>query len=268
MDRRTILITGGSSGIGFEMSRLFAQENEDVRLLWISHQQDELTKAKSELEFESEQVEIHALVKDLSQAESAQEVFDWTKENHWKVDVLVNNAGIGTFGFLPEIPVENELRMIQLNILNLYKLTRLFLPEMLKRNAGKIMNISSSASFQPLPGFTTYAATKAFVRSFSTALDEELKDKKSNVRVITICPAAIKDTPFRKVANADNVRTFSSIGTTTAEEVAKDAIRALNKNKQLMLTGAKYRLLMSFSKVIPSFIFKKVVKRELQRTED
>ncbi|MDX2304485.1 MAG: SDR family oxidoreductase [Microscillaceae bacterium] len=265
MNYKTVLITGGSSGIGYEMSRLFAPQVE--QLLWVSHLENEMEEAQKRLKVEFPQLTIHTLLKDLTQIKAPQEVYNWVKENHWTIDVLVNNAGIGFYGDFMEIDMEKEIRVIQLNVMALYALTRLFLKDMLERNSGKILNMSSSASFQPLPKFTTYAATKAFVRSFSAALDEELKNKKSRVRVITICPAAVNNTPFQGLANAQRVRTFSSIGTTTAEEVAKDALKALKLGKRVMLTGAKYRLMMNLKTFMPPFLSNWIVKRELERVK-
>mmetsp|Transcript_4156 Transcript_4156/g.6366 ORF Transcript_4156/g.6366 Transcript_4156/m.6366 type:complete len:272 (-) Transcript_4156:422-1237(-) len=261
-NNKTTLITGGSSGIGYQMSRLFARDG--YRLLWVAKPQEELSKAKAQLEQEYPQAEIHCLAKDLSVSTAAKEVHAWTHAKGWTVDVLVNNAGFATYGNFEEIEAEKEVAMIGVNVTNLMLMTRYFLQDMEARNAGKIMNISSGVSYEAWPRMATYAGTKAFVRLMSDSLHYELKYRKSAVQVTTVCPSAIKDTRFQARAGMQKVRAFSSIATATPQEVAKDAYRGLNKGKRLVLTGAKYRFNKIVSQLVPKALTRWVIKKEME----
>ena len=260
---KTVLITGGSSGLGLEISKLFAKDG--YRLLWVSKSQDEIDVALPYFKSMYPDIEIQSLVIDLSNMESARKVYEWSNAIG-PLQVLVNNAGFGTYGYLHEIPFEKELQMINLNVINLYQLTRLFLNDMMQRNEGKIMNISSNTSFQPVPMMSTYAATKAFVKHFSQSVSDELKYKKSKVTLTVVCPPAIKNTKFQAEANMNHIRTFDSILTATPEEVARDAYDGTMKGKSFVVAGWKLRNIMWLYKLLPDFILKEILKRELQKT--
>ena len=203
---KTVLITGGSSGIGFEVSRYFARDG--YQLLWVSKLATELENARKLLLEEQPAAKIHTLAIDLSKTTAPQSVFDWVNQNQWSVDVLINNAGFGTYGYTAKQSIEKELAMIHLNVLCVYQLTRLFLKGMIEKDAGTIINISSNSSFQPVARMNTYASTKAFVSHFSRGLQEELELQQSRVRVMTVCPSAIQDTPFRITGQMEGVKTF------------------------------------------------------------
>ncbi len=264
--KKTVLITGGSAGIGYEMSRLFARDN--YRLLWVSKPPEELANAKEKIMKELPSVEVRILAKDLSNVSAAQEVFDWVESLGFFVDVLVNNAGFGNYGDFEKNDLEKDLAMIRLNVINVYQLTRLFLVEMEKNKGGKIMNISSSASYFPLPNSSAYAATKAFVRHMSNSLWLELKARKSKVQITTVCPGAIVNTNFQAAANMQNVRTFTSgLASVTPQEVAKDAYKGLKKGKQIVRTGWKFRINYYITKITPRFITDFMLIREMEREE-
>ncbi|MEO0469443.1 MAG: SDR family NAD(P)-dependent oxidoreductase [Bacteroidota bacterium] len=260
---QTVLITGGSSGIGYGFSQKFAAAG--YRLLWVSLPAQELADAKARLEGEQSGVEIHTLQKDLSQATAAAEVMAWTKENGWTVDVLINNAGFGTYGVLWETDLAREQAMIRLNVMNLYTMTRLFLDEMLAIDEGTIINISSNSSFQPVARMNTYASTKAFVTHFSRGLEEELRMRKAKVKVITICPAGINDTAFKASAKMEGVKTFSGLAFTTTQEVANDVWKAFQKQKSFQVSGWKMRFLYAVRNLIPYGIQQALVRRETER---
>lgn len=258
---KTVLITGGSSGIGFELSRLFAQDQ--YRLLWLAKTEVELQEAAAKIKKEFKDVDLHYRAQDLSISGAAQLVYDWVKKN-WEIDVLVNNAGFGTFGFIQEIAREKELAMLQLNVFAVYELSRFFLSDMLLRNSGNIVNISSNTSLQPVPKMSTYAATKAFVKHFSESLSEELRYQKSKVRITVVCPSAIGNTQFQKNANMQNIRTFNSLLSTSATEVAKDTYRGMKKGKRVVYTGTRLRASLLLQKILPNFIVRAMLKRELE----
>lgn len=258
---KTVLITGGSSGIGFEISKYFAKAG--YQILWVSLLADELESAKSSLKKELPKVTIETLALDLAQSNAAQKTYDWVATNQWTIDVLINNAGFGTYGFANDISFEKEVTMIQLNVLNVFKLTRLFLKDMLERDAGTIINISSNTSFQPVPKMAAYAATKAFVKHYSESLTEELKALKSKVTVMTVCPAAIKDTKFKEAAKMQKVKTFEGLAATTKEEVAKDVWTGFQKGKAFMASGARLRRLMWLTGILPHSVVQFLLRQEL-----
>ena len=260
---KTVLITGGSSGIGFEISKYFARNG--YRLLWVSKPPKELTAARKKMITEFREVELHTLTKDLSRDEAAGEVFEWTRQNSWPVDVLINNAGFGTYGYNWDIPLDREIDLIKLNALTVYRLSRLFLEEMRIRESGTIINISSNSSFQPVPRMNTYAATKAFVTHFSRGLQEELAISRSKVRVMTVCPAAIRDTPFRTSGQMEGVRTFEGMAYTTAAEVAGDVWKGFQSGKTFVVSGWKMRILYRFMHLVPFRLQQFLVRRETDR---
>lgn len=259
---KKVLITGGSSGIGFEMSKHFARGG--YQLIWVAKPLEELQTAKRQLEELVEGVSIQILAKDLSLPNAANEVYEWTSNNNWDIDVLINNAGFGTYGFTENVPVEKELAMIHLNVLCLYQLSRLYLNDMIKKDRGTIINISSNSSFQPVPRMNTYASTKAFVRHFSMGLQEELTIMGSKVKVLTVCPSAVKDTPFKKVANAEKVKTFEGLAYTTAEEVGQDVWKAFRNGKTFLVTGAKMRFWYALTPLLPGFLKRMLVRMETE----
>ncbi|OJJ22914.1 hypothetical protein BKI52_00755 [marine bacterium AO1-C] len=262
---QTVLITGGSSGIGYEISRLFARDG--YRLLWVSKPPEELANAKAKLTQEVAQVEIHTLAKDLSMPGAAKEAYEWSQSLGFQIDVLVNNAGFATYGQFEEIVSEKELAMIGVNLTCVMLLTKLFLKDMVARNAGKILNISSAVSYEAVPLMAVYAGTKAFVRIMSESLYYELKFRKSKVQITTVCPAAIKDTRFQASAGMQKVRTFNSITTTTPIEVAKDAYRGLQRGKKLVHTGVRYRFSRVLDRIVPKALKMQVIRREMEELE-
>ena len=255
------LITGGSSGIGLEISKRFAENGYTI--YWIALLEEEAQAAKKELLSELPKANIHYLIQDLSNDDGAQNTYDWMKRKQLKVSVLVNNAGFGTFGFANNIPLEKEITMIQLNVLSLFKLTRLFLDDMLDRDTGTIINISSNSSFLPVPKMAAYSASKAFIKQYSLSLEEELKMLNSKVRLITVCPAAIKDTQFKKVADMEKVKTFDGIAATTKKEVAQDVWNGYSNGKSYIVSGARMRRMMWISSFLPRPIIKRLIKKEL-----
>lgn len=260
---KTVLITGGSSGIGFEMSKYFAKDG--YRILWVSKPLDELAKAKKELESEVSGTEIHTMAMDLSEIGSAQKVFDWCKENAWEIDVLINNAGFGTYGYVNDISMEKETAMIQLHTITVYQMTRLFMTEMVAKNKGTIINIASISAFQPVPRLTTYAATKAFIGHFSQSLQGELDVLKSKVKVITVYPAPIKDTAFKTVADMEDVKYFEGLSYTTTKEVGKDIWKGFQKGKKVILTGRRFRFIYPLYFIMPASLIRFLVNGETQR---
>lgn len=258
---RTVLITGGSRGIGLALSREFAARGD--RLLWAALSEDEIETGKAALLADHPDTAVSGLAIDLSKPGAPEEVANWAMGEAERVDILINNAGFGAYGPSKDIAYARERAMIAVNVSALHALARAFIPLMEEAGGGRIVNIASNSAFQPAPGLAVYAATKAFVKHYSEALGAELKAAGSPVRVMTVCPAAVKDTDFKTDAEMSHIRTFDSIATTTAAEVARDIIGGLETGRDFVLTGAAMRRSYWLMKVLPAPAVKWLVRREL-----
>ncbi|MGO9084407.1 MAG: SDR family NAD(P)-dependent oxidoreductase [Candidatus Sulfotelmatobacter sp.] len=226
----TTLITGASGGIGYELAKLFARDHHNLVL--VARSADKLTQVASELQAHSVTVKTIAL--DLAAPPAPRFLFDQLQREGIAVDILINNAGFGAFGEFAQMPEEEILGQISLNITALTELTRLFLPAMVARRSGRIMNVASTAGFQPGPLLAVYYATKAYVISFSEAIANELRH--SGVTVTCFCPGATH-TGFAKRAGTEKSRLFKQLGGMSAEKVALDGYRAVMEGRTLAITG-------------------------------
>jgi len=197
---KTALITGGTSGIGLELAKLFAADGYSIVIV-ARHEQALIETAGLLRARGAKRVVIVPC--DLSKPGSAQFVFDEVRRHDMLVNVLVNDAGAGEYGPFSETSLEEELAIIQLNVASLVHMTKLYLKEMLERNEGKILQLASIASYQPTPYLAVYAATKAFVLSFTDAVINEIRDSK--VTMTALIPGAT-DTDFFHRAHAENTR--------------------------------------------------------------
>jgi short-subunit dehydrogenase len=227
----TVLITGASGGIGYELAKLFALDHHDLVL--VARSGDKLAQVAAELQPHG--VTVKTVVLDLAQAVAPKFLYDQLQREGISIDILVNNAGFGAFGEFAEMPEETILGQINLNIMALTQLTRLFLPSMLARRRGRIMNVASTAAFQPGPLMAVYYATKAYVLSFSEAIANEVR--KSGVIVTCFCPGATH-TGFASRAQMENSRLFKKVGAMSAETVARDGYRALMAGRTVAISGA------------------------------
>src|SRR5579862_6401653 len=205
----TVLITGASGGLGYEFAKLFAHDHHNLVL--VARRADKLAQVAAELQ--SARVAIKSIAIDLTTPPAPKVLFDQLQREGVIVDILVNNAGFGAFGEFAQMPEEEILGQIQLNITALTELTRLFLPSMVKRRSGRIMNVASTAAFQPGPLMAVYYATKAYVLSFSEAIANELRD--SGVAIACFCPGATH-TGFAKRAGIEKSRLFKQVGAMSA----------------------------------------------------
>lgn len=263
MDMKTVLITGGSSGIGYGLSLKFAAEN--YRILWVALDEGELLESKEKLVKIYHEAEVHTMALDLAKPKSCEEVYNWANSIGF-VNVLVNNAGFGNYGFLKDQNLNTELSVISVNVNALFELSYRFVKDMIEEDQGTIINISSNSSFETVPRMLTYSSTKAFVKHFSRGLNEELNMLKSKVNVLTICPAAISDTNFRKVNDMDNVKTFNGLATTTTKEVVNDIWKAFKVNKSFQISGWKMRLLYRLYPILPFSVKMWLIKKETELT--
>ncbi|MGC1448595.1 MAG: SDR family oxidoreductase [Candidatus Sulfotelmatobacter sp.] len=227
----TTLLTGASSGIGYELAKLFARDHHNLVL--VARNADKLAQVANELQAHGITVKTIAL--DLAAPPAPKFLFDQLQREGIAVDILVNNAGFGSFGEFAHMPEEEILGQISLNITALTELTRLFLPPMVERRGGRVMNVASTAGFQPGPLMAVYYATKAYVISFSEAIANELHD--SGVTVTCFCPGATH-TGFAKRAGTEKSRLFKQLGAMSAEKVALDGYRAVMEGRSLAISGA------------------------------
>jgi short-subunit dehydrogenase len=254
------LITGASSGIGLEFAKVFAREGHNLVL--IARSEETLTALKSKLE-EEYGIEVKIIVQDLKYYNAPTLIYDETKRSRINVNILINNAGFGTHGKFIDTNLETELEMIQVNITALTHLTKLFLQDMIANNNGRILNVASTAAFQPGPLMSVYYATKAYVLSFSEALAEELKETK--IRVTTLCPGPT-ETNFSKNANIQDTKLFGN-KIPTGKEVAEYGYTALVNEKRVAIHGFKNKMLVQSSKFIPRKTVTKIVKK-MQEKKD
>ena len=252
------LITGASSGIGLELAKIFAKNNHD--LILVARRKEKLDALAQELSA-AHNVKVEILTKDLSLPHAAREVHDEVKAKNLEVDILVNNAGFGGLGKFHEREWKQEHAMIQLNVITLTALTHHFLPDFVKRDSGKILNVSSTASLMPGPLQAVYYATKAYVASFSNAIAEELSD--TQITVTNLMPGATK-TEFGSTSGMDKTSLFKK--TASAESVAQDAYNGLMTGKLDVISGLTFSQKI-LTKLIP-FVPKKIILKQISEMQD
>lgn len=251
----TALITGASSGIGKEFAHIHASKGGD--LIIVARRAEKLDALKVELEHRYN-VQVKVIVKDLSQPNAPQDIYNHVKAENIQVDYLINNAGFGGHGKFHERKWEEDLSMINLNIVALTALTRFFLPEMVSRNAGKILNVSSTASFMPGPLQAVYFATKAYVTFFSNAIAEELHDTK--VTVTALLPGAT-ETEFAQTSGMDKTDLFKD--TFSPKKVANDGYQGMLDGDLDVVSGLTFsqKMMMKMIPVTPKKTLLKQVRK-------
>lgn len=229
----TVLITGASGGIGYEFAKLFARDHHDLVL--VARSGDKLAQVAAELKTNG--ITVRTVSLDLAAPPAPKFLFDQLLREGVAVDILINNAGFGAFGAFGafvQMAEEEIFGQINLNITALTELTRLFLPPMIARHSGRIMNVASTAGFQAGPLMAVYYATKAYVISFSEALANEVHN--SGVTVTCFCPGATH-TGFARRAGTEKSRLFKQFGAMSAEKVALDGYRAVMQGRGLVISG-------------------------------
>ncbi len=240
------LITGASSGIGYSMAKYMAELGYD--LILVARSMDKLEELKATLP-----TKVKTIAIDLSDEKKIKELFIATRGE--EIDVLINNAGFGVFGPFSTTELAKEINMIDVNIKAVHILTKLFVKEMKQRNKGYILNVASSAAFQPGPLMAAYYASKAYVLRLSEAINEELRKSKSKVVVSCLCPGPV-NTNFNQTAGVNfSIRPLSST------YVAKYAIDKMFKNKMIIIPGFKLRFVHFFEKFFPDRVVMKVIYR-------
>lgn len=247
-----VLITGASSGIGLELAKLFAADGNSLVL--VARREELLNKIAGELSSEFG-VEVEVIAKDLSIEKSSEDIFEKLKDRD--IDIVVNNAGFGAVGPFSDLDYERQIDMVKLNITALTSLTRLFIPRMVERNSGGILNVGSLAGFQPGPYATIYYATKAFVLSFTEGLKEELKN--SDIKITCLAPGPT-NTEFGEVSGLDRSFLFK-FGTMSAWEVANSGYEGFKNGDTVVIPGFSNKLLPLLVRLSPRFLVRSITAK-------
>lgn len=249
----TVLITGASSGIGWELARVLAQEK--YNLILVARNREKLEELQKKLQTPENTVDVIAM--DLSDSESAKKLYAKTEGLGRQVDILVNNAGFGDSGAFAEIDLDRQVQMINLNVTTLTALTHLYLQGMKKRNSGHIVNIASTAAFQPGPYMAVYFATKSYVLSFTEALAEELDGL--SVYATAICPGPTKS-GFQEAANLSSAKLFQRGPVPTSQDVAQFIYEAMKNRKVVAIHGAINNTMAFAGRFAPRAVVRKISK--------
>ena len=250
---KVTLITGASSGIGEVFARTLAVERHNLVL--VARNEKKLHELCDELMLQYG-IMAHYVALDLSKPDADADLFEETERHGFEVDWLINNAGFGSYGDFIKLERNRELDMIDLNIGALVALTHRYLAGMRARRRGKVVNVSSAAGFQPIPFMSTYAATKAFVNSFSEAIAEE--NRPFGIQVLALCPGSTK-TNFFAAANMDKPITVK--GQQTAEEVVETAMRAIKSRRTRVVSGFVNDIVAKVVTLVPNALITRFLSR-------
>ena len=247
------LITGASSGIGRELVLLMAAKGH--ALVLVARRSEQLKQLAEEITAQYK-TNVHVIAKDLTSPTAADEIYEETNKRGLAIDILINNAGFGDFGSYLCTDPNKELQMLQLNIIALTRLTKLFLPNMVLRHSGHVMNLASVAAFMPGPYMTVYYATKAFVLSYTEALAEELHQ--TGIKITAFCPGPVA-TKFEKTSQLEKSGLFKKQKIADAAAVAKNAYQAMMKGKVVAVNGFQYKTMLFFMNFAPRAVVRKMV---------
>jgi uncharacterized protein len=250
------LITGATSGIGYELCKLFAKDRHNLFL--VARDQRNLDQTAEEMQALGDIV-IHTMAIDLFDPSAPEKIYSKTRDLGITIEYLVNDAGQGEWGRFTETALQRERDLIQLNIISLVSLTKYYIKEMEARNSGRILQLASSVSKAPSPNFSVYAATKAFVLSFTEALIQEMKD--SEVTLTALQPDAT-DTDFFHKAKAENTVVYKESSMTSPEEVAKAGYEGMMDGDSIVIPGFKNKTQSILNTILPdSAIAKNMAKQ-------
>ena len=250
----TALITGASGGIGEELAHLLAAAHIDVVL--VARSRDKLAALAVDL-VRSHGVQAHVIAQDLALPSAPEAIVQDLAARGLPVDILINNAGFGTYGLFAGTPAEEEARLIQVNITALTMLTKLLLPPMLQRRHGRILNVASTAAFQPGPLMAVYYASKAYVLSFSEALSNETSG--TGVTVTCLCPGPTR-TGFQERAGMQESRLLSTLAVASAAEVARAGFDGMMAGQAIVVPGVVNRIGVQAIRVTPRAIVRRMIR--------
>jgi short-subunit dehydrogenase len=258
-EKRTALITGASGGIGLELARIFAREG--YNLVLVARSSDKLEQIGADLS-KRHGVSVLSLPKDLSDPASPDEIHARLLDAKIEIDVLVNNAGFTVFGPFVENDFSKEQELMQVNMVTLTHLTKLFLKPMVERGWGRVMNVASTAAFQPGPLMACYYASKAYVLYFSEALHSELEG--SGVTVTAFCPGPT-ETGFQKRGEMEDSRLVAGRRLLDSKTVARAGYRALMRGQAVLIIGPSSWLFVQTIRFLPRAVVRRFVKRAQAR---
>jgi short-subunit dehydrogenase len=247
------LVTGASSGIGRDVSKILAEKG--CNLVVVSRREEKLEELKKEIIERHNGIEIKVIPMDLSLKGAPRVLYDRIKKSGRSIDILINNAGYGIHDYFVDIPWEKEEAMLELLIANVVHLTKLFVKDMLEKNFGFILQVSSIGAFQPTPSYGTYAAAKSFVFNFGIALNYELR--KTPVRCCVLCPG-VTVTGFQEAAGHTNQTFFSRLTKTTSRKVAENGVKGMLKGKDFVVPGLMNSINSKFMSVLPRRLATKI----------
>lgn len=245
------IITGSSSGIGYELANLFAEDKHNIILVARNEERLQIVKDK----LRRTDIDIKILALDLANMDDCNKLIKFVEENNIDISILVNNAGVGSFGDFKDIEWNEEEKLIDINIKALTKLTKYFLPKMIDKKRGGILNVASTAAFASGPRMATYYASKAYVLNLTEAIYEEVKG--TGVKVSCLCPGPVK-TSFQDKAGikkSENAKKYLM----DAQTVAKEGYYRFKKGKLIIIPGFKNRILVNINKLMPRFISRKII---------
>ncbi len=255
----TAIITGASSGIGLELARVFAREGYD--LLITARRDKRLKQLKKELE-STFNINVYAFKLNLTEEDAGSKLFHYAEKNELDITVLVNNAGVGDYGFFHKSEWTRQLQIINLNITALTHLTHLFLPVLMKNKKSSILNVASVAAFQPGPLMSVYYASKHYVLAFSEALANELEH--SGVTVTTLCPGPT-ESEFQKIANMQKSKLFDRFAVPSSKQVAEYGYKSMKKGKRVAIYGLHNKFLPKLIGLFPRNFVTATVRKIQER---
>lgn len=264
MKKKNVLITGATSGIGYEFAKLFAQKN--CNLILVARNRENLKKTAAEIKqiAKNPLLQITEIAIDLFEREAAREIYELTKKKKIFVDILINNAGQGEWGKFIENDLDREISLVDLNINSVLGLTKFYLQDMLRKNRGKILFVASSVSKAPSPYLAVYAATKAFILSFAEALAKE--NENTNITITALQPDAT-DTDFFHKAKAENSVTYKEKKLAHPETVAKDGFEALEKGKNVVKSGLQNKFQSILNNIISDDMIVSNMEKQLKPSD-
>jgi len=254
MAKETVLITGASSGIGMGLAKIFAVDGSDLVL--VARREDRLNELAQELKSEHG-IEVHVLPKDLSKKSAPKEIFTQLNKEKIQIDVVVNNAGFGNKGSIAELDTDLQVDMVQVNVAALTHLTSLFLPGIVERGYGGILNVGSLAGFQPGPNLAVYFATKAYVLSFTEALAEEISNP--NIKISCLAPGPVR-TEFGEKSDLEDSLLFK-VSLMDMEPVVKAGYEGFRKGQTIVIPGLKQQIVPFLNRFTPRLLVRKIAKK-------
>lgn len=258
---KTALITGASYGIGAAFARELA--GRKTNLILVARSEDKLQQLATELQNKF-QIQASVIVRDLTEPAAGTKLFETVTQKGLSVDLLINNAGFGDYGNFADRELERQLDMVQLNIKVLVELTHLFLNQMRERRSGTIINVSSIAGFQPMPYMSVYAASKAFVLSFTEALRAE--NQNTGVSIQVLCPGPTESNFFENAKFPRSVAATSSQNYASSEEVVRDSLDALEKETPTVVTGGfMNHIIVNLPRFLPRNFVVDMVEKQFKK---